>query len=209
MKAKFGNLGGTQREAGARSVALIGPYLSGKTSLLESLLAVTGAIARKGSAAQGHMTGDSSPEARAHHMSVEVNVATTQNQGEPLTFLDCPGSIEFFQETLGVLAGVDAALVVCEPDTSKVLQLQPYLKRLSDAKIPTLLFVNKIDQASGSLDALLGALQGVSERPLLARQLPIWEKGVVTGFVDLVLERAHAYRAHDESNPAEGEGCRG
>ena len=190
---------GTQREAGARTVALIGPYLSGKTSLLESMLTVTDAIARKGSAAQGHMTGDTSNEARAHHMGVELNIATTQNHGEALTLLDCPGSIEFLQDTLGVLPGVDAALVVCEPDASKVLQLQPYLKRLSDAHIPTILFVNKIDQASGSLDAFLNALQSVSERPLLARQLPIWEKGQVTGFVDLVLERAHAYRPHDAS----------
>lgn len=190
---------GTEREAGARTVALVGPYLSGKTSLLESLLAATGVIARKGNAAQGHMTGDSAPEARAHHMSVEVNAATTQNQGEPLTLLDCPGSIEFFQDTLGVLHGIDAALVVCEPDPAKALQLQPFLKRLGDANIPTLLFVNKIDQAAGSLDAFLGALQAVSTRPLVARQLPIWENGVVTGFVDLALERAHAYRPHQAS----------
>ena len=102
--------------SGPRAVALVGPYGSGKTSLLESILAVTGAIQRKGAVPQGNTVGDSSPEARARQMSVEVNCATTKYLDESFTFLDCPGSIEFLQDTLNVLPGVDAAVVVCEPD---------------------------------------------------------------------------------------------
>jgi elongation factor G len=49
-------------------------------------------------------------------MSVEVNCATTKYLDDSFTFLDCPGSIEFLQETLNVLPGVDAAVVVCEPE---------------------------------------------------------------------------------------------
>lgn len=190
---------GQARETGARTVALVGPYLAGKTTLLESLLMATGALQRKGSVGQGNSLGDSSAEARAHRMSVEVNAATLDNMGEKLTLLDCPGSIEFLQEALHVLPGVDAAVVVCEPDPSKVLQLQPYLKRLGDLKLPTLVFVNKIDLATGSLQGLLEALQSASERPVVMRQLPIWEDGIVTGYVDLALERAHVYREHAAS----------
>ena len=47
--------------------------------------------------------------------------------------------------------------------------------------------------------ALLAALQEASEKPLLLRQIPIWEHGVATGFVDLALERAFAYRPHAAS----------
>jgi elongation factor G len=187
------------RESGARTVALMGPYLSGKTSLLEALAQATGAVTRKSTVLQGHMLGDSSPEARAHHMSTEVNVAQLVNQGETLTILDCPGSIEFLQESLSVMPGIDAAVVVCEPDPAKVLQLMPYLKRLSDLRIPTFLFVNKIELASANLRQLLDALQGVCMRPLVLRQLPVFEGGLVTGYVDLALERAYAYRDHGAS----------
>ena len=114
-------------------------------------------------------------------------------------FLDCPGSIEFLADTLNVLPAIDAAVVVCEPEPAKVQMLQPFLKALSDAKIPHYLFVNKIDHASGSLRELLALLQETSETPLLLRQIPIWENGVATGFVDLALERAFVYRSHAPS----------
>jgi elongation factor G len=96
---------------------------------------------------------------------------------------------------------VDAAIVVIEPEPAKVQMLKPYLKRLADLKIPHLMFVNKIDKANGSLREILSTLQEASDLPLLLRQIPIWENEVVTGFVDLALERAFAYReqAHSET----------
>ncbi len=189
--------------SGPRTVALVGPYGSGKTTLLESILAATGAIQRKGSVTAGNTVGDNSPEARARQMSVDVNAATTHFLGERFTFLDCPGSIEFLQDTLNVLPGVDAAVVVCEPDPDKVQMLKPYLKRLEALNIPHFLFVNKVDKASGALRDLLAFLQEASDRPLLLRQIPIWDKGAVTGYVDLALERAYVYRPHAPSEMIE------
>src|SRR5579862_7013696 len=180
---------------GPRTVALVGPYGSGKTTLLESILFAAGAVQRKGSVAQKNTVGDASAEARERQMSVEVNVATAKYLDESFTFLDCPGSIEFLQDTLNVLPGVDAAIVVCEPEPAKVQMLKPYLKRLSDLKIPHFLFVNKIDKATGSLRSVLAMLQEASDTPFLLRQIPIWEgDGRVTGFVDLALERAYVYK---------------
>lgn len=179
---------------GPRCVALVGPYGSGKTTLLESILFVSEAIQRKGTVPQKNTVGDSSAEARARQMSVEVNCATARFIDESFTFLDCPGSIEFLQETLNLLPGVDAAVVVCEPEPAKVQMLRPYLKRLADLKIPHFLFLNKIDKATGSLRDVLAMLQEASDTPFLLRQIPIWKDGQVDGFVDLALERAWVYR---------------
>ena len=187
-------------------MALVGPYGSGKTTLLESLLAVTGAIPRKGGIVQKNTVGDGSPEARARQMSVEVNCATTKYLDENFTFLDCPGSIEFLQDALNVLPGVDAAIVVCEPEAAKLQMLKPYLKRLGDLGIPHFLFINKIDKATGALRDLIVMLQDVSDKPFLLRQIPIWENGIVTGFVDLALERPYVYRAHEASELVKLEG---
>ncbi len=189
----------TKIKATPRAIALLGPHGGGKTTLLESIAMITGAIARKGAVANGSSLGDFSPESRSRVMSVEMNVLTTQYLDEEFTFLDCPGSIEFLSDTLNVLPGIDAAIVVCEPDAAKVMMLQPYLKRLADAGVPHLVFVNKFDKARGPLRALLASLQEASEKPLLLRQIPIWEHGVATGFVDLALERAFVYRPHAAS----------
>lgn len=175
-------------------MALVGPYGSGKTTLLESILFVTGAVQRKGAVAQKNTVGDASPEARDRQMSVEVNCATTSYLDESITFLDCPGSIEFLQDTLNVLCGIDAAVVVCEPEPAKTQMLKPYLKRLADLRIPHFLFVNKIDKADAAVRDLLESLREVSDTPLLLRQIPIVENGAVKGFVDLALERAYVYR---------------
>jgi elongation factor G len=185
--------------SGPRCVALVGPYGAGKTTLLESILWITGAIQRKGSVPTKSTVGDASPEARNRQMSVETNCATTRYMDESFTFLDCPGSIEFLQEALNVLPGVDMAVVVCEPDANKVAMLQPYLKRLADLSIPHALFVNKIDKATGSIREVLSVLQQASPKPLVLRQIPIWNNGIATGFVDLALERAYVYREHAAS----------
>ena len=130
-----------------RCIALVGPYLSGKTSLLESILAHTGAINRQGSVGKGNTVGDASPESRAHNMSVELNVAQVEYLGDTFTFIDCPGSIEFSEDANAVLPAVDAAIVVCEPDEKKTPALQLILKQLEERNIPHFLFLNKIDKA--------------------------------------------------------------
>ena len=189
--------------SGPRTVALVGPFGSGKTTLLESILMLTDAVQRKGSVAQGNTVGDFTAEARARQMSVDVNCATTKYLDETFTFLDCPGSIEFLQDTLNVFPGIDAAVVVCEPDGGKVQMLKPFVKRLSDLGIPHFLFVNKIDKASGNVGDLLAQLQEASDKPLLMRQIPIMDSGTITGFVDLALERAFVYREHAEPETIE------
>jgi len=55
---------------GPRCIALVGPFQSGKTTLLEAILARTGAIQRQGSVDAGTSVGDASKEARHHKMSV-------------------------------------------------------------------------------------------------------------------------------------------
>ncbi len=101
------------RPKGPRCIALVGPFQSGKTTLLEAILARTGAIQRQGSVEGGSTVGDNSKEARHHKMSVELSVATTTFMEDSFTFIDCPGSIEFMHDMRAALPAVDAAIVVC------------------------------------------------------------------------------------------------
>jgi elongation factor G len=183
----------------ARCIALVGPYLSGKTTLLEAILARTGAVTRQGTTSGANTLGDASEEARHHGMSVELNVATVDFLGDSFTFLDCPGSIEFQADAAHALTACDAAVVVCEPDEKKVPALQLILKQLEDRGIPHFLFINKIDKAEARVRDIVPMLQPASAKPLVLRQIPIWENDIVTGFIDLALERAFVYREHAAS----------
>ncbi|MEQ1695689.1 MAG: elongation factor G [Hyphomicrobiaceae bacterium] len=187
------------RGRSARCIALVGPYLSGKTTLLEAILARTGAIKRQGSVTDKSSVGDSSIEAREHGMSVELTVADAPYLGENFTFVDCPGSIEFAQETATALLACDAAVIVCEPDARRLPALHAIFKLLEDQGIPHFLFLNKIDQATTRVRDVVAMLQPASARPLVLRQIPIWENGVAAGFIDLALERAFVYRPNAPS----------
>lgn len=194
--------------SGLRNVALVGPYLSGKTTLLESLLSVTGAISRKGSIKEGNTVGDSSAEARERKMSVEVSTASTEYGDLRFTFVDCPGSVEFAQETYSALVGVDAAVIVCEPDSARVLTLAPLFKFLDDWEIPHLVFINKMERlctdetrCGTNFMEVLHALKSVSARPVVPQQFPIGKGEQLVGFIDLVTEQAYHYHPGAPADP--------
>ena len=184
---------------GPRCIALVGPFQSGKTTLLEAILARTGAIPRAGSVDDGTSVGDSGAEARRHKMGVGLTAATTSFMGDSYTFIDCPGSVEFAHDMRAAIPAVDAAVVVCEADERKLPQLQIILRELEDLGIPRFLFLNKIDRANKRIRETLATLQPASRIPLVLRQIPVWNGDLIAGFVDLALERAFVYREHKAS----------
>ena len=189
-----------EHPAGPRVCAFVGPYTSGKTTLLESILAHTGAIPRKGSVKDGSTVGDACAEARDRQMSTELNVAAATYLDERWTFLDCPGSVELSQDALGAVMVADVCVVVCEPDVDRAVAVQPILRLLDEYAIPHIVFVNKMDTTEASVKATLEALQTVSGRPLVLREIPIRDGETVTGHVDLVSERAFEWQSGQPSN---------
>jgi elongation factor G len=184
---------------GPRCIALVGPFQSGKTTLLEAILTRAGTLQRQGTVDAGSTVGDATKEARHHRMSVEITVATTTFMGDSYTFIDCPGSVEFIHDMRAVLPAIDAAVVVCEADERKVPQLQLILRQLETLDIPRFLFLNKIDKTDKRVRESLKLLQPASRQPLLLRQIPIWNGEIIAGFVDLALERAFIYKEHAPS----------
>ena len=187
--------------AAARCAALIGPYLSGKTTLLEALLYAAGNTSRRGSVRDGNSVGDHSQEARARQMSTELNVANASFLGDRWTILDCPGSVELLYEAQAATLVSDVAVVVVEPEVERALTISALLRFLDRHKIPHMIFLNKMDTASARVRDLLAALQSVSQRPLVLRQVPLrGPDSEITGYVDLVSERAYRYRPGQASD---------
>jgi elongation factor G len=193
------NVANGREPSGPRLIAIVGPYQSGKTSVLEALMYRAGAITRQGKAADKTLAGDASPEARSHGMGVDINVAGVTFMDERFNFIDCPGSIEFSNDARAVLPVCDAAIVVVDADSKKAPALQLILRELDHFGVPRILFLNKIDKADVAPRDVLSWMQPASSKPLVLRQLPIWSNGVVAGFVDLALERAHIYQELAES----------
>jgi len=186
-----------------RNVALVGPNGSGKTTLLENLLYVAGAISRKGKTTEGSSIGDASAEARDRQMGIDVNAVSFDYEGLNFTFLDCPGSVEFVQEARNALLGIDAAVVVVEPVPERMISIAPILNYLDKNSIPHLVFINKMDRSEVRYRDLLDSLRSVSDRPVVPHQYAIGRGEDLIGYVDLVTEKAYAYKSGGPSEPIE------
>ena len=190
-----GNKGGA-----VRTIALVGPAGTGKTSLAEALLFASGTISRAGSVAQGSSVGDASAEARARGGSTELNLMHFDHLDERFCLIDLPGGTGFMADGLGALPSVDLALVVIDPLPERAQLAGPILARLDALGVPHAIVVNRIESArAGAVHALIEALQPLSREPLALRQIPIRESGQVVGYVDLALERAYRYQPGHES----------
>ena len=164
------------RAPGPRCIALVGPFQSGKTTLLEAILARTGAIQRQGTVEAGTTVGDASKEARHHKMSVELSVATTSSWATAT-----PSSIVPARSNSSTTCARRCRRSMrrswsARLDEKKIPQLQLILRELEELKIPRFLFLNKIDKADKRVRDTLTLLQPASRVPLLLRQIPIWTR---------------------------------
>jgi translation elongation factor 2 (EF-2/EF-G) len=191
----------SHQPSGPRCAALVGSYTCGKTTLFEDLLFAAGAIDRRGAVKDGNTVGDAAPEARARTMSTELSVANFDYLGEPWALIDCPGSVELTYEAQCAMMVADLVVVVAEPLPERAVTLSPILRFLDDRNIPHLIYVNKMDLPEATVRGTFEALQAISGRPLVLREIPIRDgAGKVTGMVDLVSERAWRWNPHKPSD---------
>ncbi|WP_366656840.1 elongation factor G [Fodinicurvata sp. EGI_FJ10296] len=183
-----------------RCAALVGPQGTGKTTLMEAMLYLAGAIHRRGTVKDGTTVGDASEEARQRQMSVAPAVAGFDYLGDRWAVIDCPGAVDLAHRTADALMVADIAIVVADPDPDRAVTLQPLLHTLDEIGLPHIVFINRLDSTETRVRDVMQAIQDVSERPLVLRQIPIRDKNRITGYVDLVSHRAWHYRPGQTSD---------
>ncbi|MBV8490831.1 MAG: elongation factor G [Candidatus Eremiobacteraeota bacterium] len=185
-----------------RNVAFVGSHHGGKTTLVEALLAYTGAIGRRGSIADGTTVTDHEPEDVAHVQSTTVGFAHTTADDIDITIVDCPGFVDFFEETKAALAGVDAAVIVVEADAGRIAQTQSVVEYLESMRMPHLFVVNKMDRPGADFQGTLAALQTAYGRHVVAEQWPLGSAENFQGYVDLAEMKARTADGQNEREAA-------
>jgi elongation factor G len=187
--------------SGIRNVAFVGPHHSGKTTLVEALLALTGATARKGSVVDNTATTDHDPESHSHQMSVAPGFAHLASADVRINLIDCPGAIDFFEDTKFALLGADAAVVVVEADPNRIPQVEILVDHLEALKMPHCFVVNRMDRPGADFPATYAELRRRFGSHVVAEQAPIGQGDTFAGFVDVVGMKAYKYSGSGAGSP--------
>lgn len=128
---------------------------AGKTSLTERLLFDAGVIDRLGSVDSGSTTTDTLELERRRGITIRSAVATFPIDGLTVNLIDTPGHPDFIAEVERALRVLDGAVLVVSAVEGVQAQTRVMLRTLRRMRVPTLVFVNKIDRAGADPDRVL------------------------------------------------------
>ena len=144
-----------------RNVALLAHSGSGKTSIVEAIHFASGAINRLGKTEDGTTVSDFEPEEHKHHTSLQLSVVPSIFDGYKINTVDTPGYADFIGETLSALSSVDSAIVVVSAPSGVEVGTEIAWHHLQKRKIPTLIFINKMDRENADFEGSVKQIQSI------------------------------------------------
>lgn len=155
-----------------RVFTILGPSGSGKSTLVQALAGLDG---RRG---------------KTLAISGVATVCPFGFMGEDWAAIDIVGGAENLGSARAALAASDIAVVCVPADADSVVLAAPFIRKVDEVGVPCILFINRIDSAQSRIAEIVSALQAYSRHHIVLREVPIREGSTITGFVDLVSERA-------------------
>ena len=193
-----------------RNIAILAHVDAGKTTLSERILFAAGEVRRPGRVEEGLATMDYLPEEKDRGITIESGVAHFEWKNTWFNFIDTPGHVDFGAEVDTALTAVEGAVLVVSAASGVETQTVAAFRKLREAGVRTILFVNKLDNPDYSLDETLINIEEVlGVRPVLMT-LPEYKGGKISGVLD-VLSKSRLVHSEsgeeiiDDSWPQSGE----
>lgn len=169
-----------------RNIAILAHVDAGKTTLSERILFAAGEVRRPGKVEEGLATMDYMPEEKERGITIESGVAHFEWKNTWFNFIDTPGHVDFGAEVDMALSAVEGAVLVVSAASGVETQTVAAYKKLREAGVRTILFVNKLDNPDYSLDETLINIEEVlGVRPVLMA-LPEYKSGKIESTLDVL-----------------------
>jgi elongation factor G len=178
-----------------RNLAIVGHSHCGKTTLIEALLATSGAVPAMGSVADGTAVTAYDEEEAARRTTLANAVAFCEWGGIKVNLIDTPGFNMFIHEARAAMLPVETAVVVVDA----VEGIQPMTQRVwsyaEEFNLPRVFVINRMDRDHANPYPVLEALRSAFGRTVTPICLPIGEGPAFRGVVDLISMQAFEYRS--------------
>ena len=166
-----------------RNVCLLGHGGTGKTTLTESMLYVTGAIDRQGKVTDGNTVCDYDAEEIKRQFTISTAIAPVIFGGKKINVLDCPGFFDFAGDAVAAIRAAELGIIFCSAKDGIAVGAERSWKMLKEAGKPAAFYISKLDEEHGDFDAVLASLKEKYGSTVCAVTAPTSDG---TGVIDLV-----------------------
>ena len=149
------------------NIGILAHVDSGKTTLTEQLLFLTGAIRSAGTVDSGTTATDSLSIEKQRGISVRTATASAKWKDTTINLIDTPGHVDFAGEVERALSALDYAVVIVSAVEGVRAHTENIMKSLDKASLPCLVFINKVDRAGSDVNKVLDELKHLSARTFI------------------------------------------
>src|SRR5690606_1198433 len=146
---------------------------TGKTSLAEAALYVSGAIGRLGRVDDGTTTSDFDPDEIKRKVSINASLVPVEWKGHKLNIIDAPGYADFIGDAYSALAAADVALSVVDASAGVQVGTEQAWDMVEEREMPRAILVNRLDRENADFNGTLRQLQSELSKRCVAVELPI------------------------------------
>ncbi|MDY2780421.1 MAG: elongation factor G [Bulleidia sp.] len=182
-----------------RNVVLLGHSGAGKSTVGEACLHFTKAIDRMGKAGDGTTALNFDIDEGKRGLSCYCHLAPVEWKDKKINFIDTPGYMDYEgEEVTGLTVGDNALIVVDAKEGVEAGTERAYKEAVINRKLPTIFFVNKMDDPNASFEKTYSALREKFGKSVIPFEMPIIKDGTVAGSVNILRNKAWFYDNHDE-----------
>ena len=175
-----------------RNICLLGHGGSGKTSLVESMLYITGVTDRLGKPADGNTVCDYDPEEIKRQISISLAMTPVLYNGVKINVLDTPGNFDFAGEMQSGVRAAEVGVLVCASKDGLSVGAERCWKYLKEQKKPCIVYISKEDEENANFSTTLEALREKLSKSIAPVVAPIWDENKRTiGIIDVLNKKAY------------------
>jgi elongation factor G len=174
-----------------RNLTLVGHGSSGKTSLVEAMLFVSGTISRQGKVEESNTTTDYEPEETKRHISLSTALAPLDWKGCKINLIDTPGYADFIGEVIGALRITDCAAIVVDAVSGVEVQTERVWNIAEEYNLPRVGIINRLDKENANFNETIKVMKEVFGERIVPIQIPIGQNSGFKGIIDLITQKAY------------------